>query len=206
MMKLYYSPGTVALAAHIALEEVGADYEAIRLDFAAGQQQSPEYLSINAKGRVPALVTVRGTLTEVPAVLAYIAQTHQAPRLAPADPFEFAKLQEFNTYLCSTVHVAHAHKMRGTRWADDPAAIEHMKSKVPEKMGAAFDLIEDGMLKGEWVLGESYSVCDAYLYTVARWLDGDGVPAERHPRVRAHMARMAERPAVQAALGAQGLT
>lgn len=205
MMKLYYSPGTVALAVHIALEEVNAEYEAIRLDFPNQQQQSPEYLAINPKGRVPALVTVRGTITEVPALLAYIAQTHQAPSLAPSDPFEFAQMQEFNAYLCATVHVAHAHKLRGTRWANDPAAIEHMTSKVPEKMGAAVDLIEKGMLRGDWVLGDTYSVCDAYLYTVARWLDGDGVPADRHPRVRSHMARMAERPAVKSALAAQGL-
>ncbi|MBU2582046.1 MAG: glutathione S-transferase family protein [Alphaproteobacteria bacterium] len=205
MMKLYYAPGTVALSVHIALEEAGADYEATRLDFPAGEQRGAEYLAINPKGRVPALVTDRGVITEVPAVLAYIAQTHPAANLAPADPFEFAQVQAFNAYLCATVHVAHAHRMRGSRWADDPAAIEHMKGKVAETMGDAVDLIENGMLKGEWVMGESYSICDPYLFTASRWLDVDGVPAERHPRVRAHMARMAERPAAKAALAAQGL-
>lgn len=205
MMKFYYAPGTVALAVHIALEEAGADYEAIRLDFPALQQRSPEYLAINPKGRVPALVTDRGVLTEVPALLTYVAQTHPGANLAPSDPYAFGELQAFNAYLCSTVHVAHAHRMRGSRWADDPEAIEEMKRKVPETMGAALDLIENGMLQGPWVLGDTYSACDPYLYTVSRWLDGDGVPAERHPRVRAHMARMEERAAVKAVLGAQGL-
>lgn len=204
-MKFYYAPGTVALAVHIALEEAGADYEAIRLDFPALQQRSPEYLAINPKGRVPALVTDRGVLTEVPALLTYVAQTHPGANLAPSDPYAFGELQAFNAYLCSTVHVAHAHRMRGSRWADDPEAIEEMKRKVPETMGAALDLIENGMLQGPWVLGDTYSACDPYLYTVSRWLDGDGVPAERHPRVRAHMARMEERAAVKAVLGAQGL-
>ena len=69
--KLYYAPGTCALASHIALEEAGADYSAVRLDFKSNQQQSPEYLKVNPKGRVPALVTDKGVLTETPAILAY---------------------------------------------------------------------------------------------------------------------------------------
>ena len=91
------------------------------------------------------MVTDRGVLTETPAILAYIAQSYPKADLAPLDdPFAFAQMQAFNSYLCSTVHVAHAHKGRGTRWADDPAAIAEMKRKVPESVGAAFDLIEKG--------------------------------------------------------------
>src|SRR6185437_15700939 len=109
MYKLYYAPGTCALASHIALEEAGADYKAERLDFKANQQQSPEYLKINAKGRVPALVSDKGVITETPAILAYIAQVFPKAKLAPVDdPFAFAQLQSFNNYLCATAHVAHA--------------------------------------------------------------------------------------------------
>src|ERR1051326_2498037 len=82
MYKLYYAPGTCALASHIALQEAGADYRAERLDFKANQQQSPEYLKINAKGRVPSLVTDKGVITETPAILAYIAQTFPQAKLA----------------------------------------------------------------------------------------------------------------------------
>ena len=93
MYKLYYAPGTCALASHIALEEAGADYQAERLNFKANQQQSPEYLTINAKGRVPALVTDRGVITETPAILAYIAQTFPKAQLAPLDDaFAFAQV------------------------------------------------------------------------------------------------------------------
>src|SRR5215218_9658512 len=112
MFKLYYAPGTCALASHIALEEAGAPYSAERLDFIANQQNSPEYLKINPKGRVPAMVTDRGILTETPAMLAFIAQSFPQAKLAPADAFAFAQAQAFNSYLCSTVHVAHAHKGR----------------------------------------------------------------------------------------------
>src|SRR5262249_8401130 len=102
MYKLYYAPGTCALASHIALEEAGADYTAVRLDFKANQQQSPDFLKLNPKGRVPALVTDRGILTENPAILAYIAQTFPAANLAPLDdPFAFAQVQSINSYLCS---------------------------------------------------------------------------------------------------------
>ena len=113
-MKFFYSPGSCALATHLTLAEAGADYEAIRLDFAADEQQGVEYLAINPKGRVPALVTDRGILTETPAILLYLAQTHPHAELAPLDdPFALAQLQAFNSYLCSTVHVAHAHGGRG---------------------------------------------------------------------------------------------
>jgi glutathione S-transferase len=201
MLKLYYAPGTCALASHIALEEAGADYATVKVNFAANEQRSPEYLAINPKGRVPSLVTDKGVLTETPAMLAFIAQSFPAAKLAPTeDPFAFAQAQAFNSYLCSTVHVAHAHKMRGHRWADDPAALAEMKRKVPESVSACFDLIEHKMLQGPWVMGEAYTVCDPYLFTLARWLDGDGVDLTRLPRVVEHRHRMSERPAVSKVL------
>jgi len=203
MLKLFYAPGSCALASHIALEEAGAAYEAVRMDLAAGDQRAADYLRINPKGRVPALVTERGILTETPAILAWVAQSFPDARLAPTDPFEFARAQAFNSYLCSTVHVAHAHGGRGTRWADDPVAIADMKRKVPETMAACFDLIEREMFEGPWVLGESYSICDPYLFTVSRWLDRDGVDIARFPNVADHRTRMAERPAVAKVLAVQ---
>jgi glutathione S-transferase len=201
MFKLFYSPGSCALASHIALEEAAAEYTLARVDFSRSEQRSPEYLAINPKGRVPALVTDDGTLTETPAILAYLAQRFPQAKLAPFDdPFAFAKVQAFNSYLCSTVHVAHAHRMRATRWADDPAAIEAMKRKVPESVGAAFALIENGMLEGPWVMGECYTICDPYLFTLAEWLDGDGVDLAKLPRVIDHRSRMYERRAVKQAI------
>ncbi len=200
MLKLFYSPGACSLASHIALEEAGAPYELMRLNFKADDQRKPEYLKVNPKGRVPALVTDRGTLTESPAILAYIAQTFPAAKLAPTDAFDFARAQAFNSYLCSTVHVSHAHRVRGNRWVDDPAALKEMQRKVPETVGAAFALIENGMLEGPWVMGKDYSICDGYLFTMAQWMEGDGVDLSKLPRVMEHRARVAERPAVKRAL------
>ncbi|WFU49613.1 glutathione S-transferase family protein [Sinorhizobium terangae] len=203
MLKLFYAPGTCSLASHIALEEAGAAYEARRVDFAKAEQTTPEYLAINPKGRVPALVTDRGILTKTPAILAYVAQSFPEKRLAPLDdPFEFARLQSFLSYLCSTVHVAHAHARRGPRWADDPAAHEAMKAKVPQNMGDCFALIESKMFAGPFVMGENYTIADPYLFTIANWLEGDGVDPGRFPKVLDHRNRMVARPAVAKILAA----
>jgi glutathione S-transferase len=204
MMKLFFATGTCALASHIALEEAGADYSTVRINFATSEQRSPEYLAINPKGRVPSLVTDKGILTETPAMLAYIAQSYPKAKLAPLeDAFRFAEVQAFNSYLCSTVHVAHAHRMRGHRWVDDPSAIEAMKKKVPETVAACFELVESKMLQGPWVMGETYTVCDPYLFTLAQWMEGDGVDPARFPKVKAHRDRMAERPAVRKVVAAE---
>ena len=204
MLKLYYATGTCALATYMTLEEAGADYTAERLSFKDNQQNSADYLAINPKGRVPALVTDRGVLTETPAMLAYIAQTFPKAKLAPLDdPFDFAQVQSFNSYLCSTVHINHAHKMRGPRWATQESSFADMKAMVPKTMGACFNLIERDMLKGPWVMGDSYTVGDAYLYTLTLWLDGDGVDIATLPKVKAHRAAMEQRPAVQKVLAEQ---
>jgi len=204
MFKLYYAPGTCALATHIALEEAGASYEAVRVDFGSQAQRSPEYLAVNQKGRVPALVTESGTLTETPGLLLFVAQHFPQAELAPlSDTFTLARVQEFNSYLCSTVHVAHAHGRRGARWADDPAAIEAMKRKVPATMTECAELIER-KLQGPWVMGEQYTICDPYLFTIGTWLEGDGVDTTKLPRIVEHRRRMLARPAVQKAVAAEG--
>jgi len=200
MFKFYYAPGTCALASHIALEEAGAKYKAERVDFKNNQQNSPGYLAINPKGRVPSLATDQGILTETPAILAFIAQSHPHAKLAPLDTFAFAQVQAFNSYLCSTAHVAHAHKLRGYRWASEESSFADMKRKVPETVGACFALIARDMIRGPWVMGEQSTICDPYLFTLGLWIEGDGVELKTVPKVMAHRQRMSERPAVLRAL------
>jgi glutathione S-transferase len=175
------------------------------VDFANAEQRGAAYRTVNPKGRVPALETEHGVLTETPAILAYVAQQYPDKALAPLDDaFQFARMQAFNSYLCATVHVAHAHSRRGERWADDPAAIAEMKRKAPEVMAACFRLMEDDMVAGPWVLGDAYSVADAYLFTVTQWLPAHRLDVAGYPKIQAHLQRMLERPAVEAALAAEG--
>ena len=207
MLTFYYAPGTCALASHLALEYAGAPHEAVRLDFRKQEQRSPEFLRVNPKGRVPALATDRGVLTETPAILQYIAQSFPEAKLAPLDDaFLLAKMNEFNSYLCSTVHVNHAHRVRGYRWveAEDEAALAAMKKKVSQTMAESFTLIEEKMLKGPWVLGERFSTSDLYLTTLTRWLEGDGVDVKRFPNVADHLARMDAQPQVRKVLALHG--
>lgn len=201
MFTLYYAPGTCSLASHIALADAGAAYALKRIDFGALEQKSPIYLAINPKARVPTMMTPRGALTETPAMLAFIAQSFPEARLAPLDdPFAFAQMQAFNSYLCATLHVAHAHRMRGSRWADDPASFADMQRKAPQSVGACYELIERHLLQGPWVMGELYTVADPYLFTLAQWLEDDGVDPSRIPRVIEHRSRVAKRPNVKKAI------
>ena len=200
MFKLYYAPGTCALASHIALEEAGAAYSTERLDFKNNQQNSPEYLAVNPKGRVPALVTDRGVLTETPAMLAFIAHSFPQAKLAPIGRLCLrpgAGLQQLSVFdrACRACP-------QGARAAlgDGESSFADMKRKVPQTMAACFALIERDMLKGPWVMGEQYTVCDPYLFTIAGWLDGDSVDIATFPKVADHRKRMSDRPAVQKVL------
>lgn len=205
MLTLFYAPGACSRASHIALREAGADFELRQVDFASAEQRGAAYRKVNPKGRVPALATDRGVLTETPAILAWVAQTFPEAKLAPLDdPWEFARLQAFTSYLCSTVHVAHAHSRRGERWADDSAAIAEMKRKAPSVMAECFELIENQMFAGPWVMGASYSIADPYLFTITQWLPGHRVNVARYPKIRDHLQRMTARSAVAEALLAEG--
>lgn len=196
---LYTAQASIGWVSHIALEESGLDYKAVALDFSRQQQSDAEYLKINAKARVPSLVTEHGVVTETPAILTYIAQlAPTSPIALPQDVFEQATINSFNNYLCSTVHVAHAHKMRGYRWVDDEAAQKAMTENVPKTLGLCIDLIEAELLKGPWVHGDAFSISDPYLYRISTWMDSDGVDINKYPKVKAHREAMEARNSVKA--------
>ena len=198
MLNLFVSGiGSCAVASHIALEEAGADYTITRLDSAVGQQKSADYLKINPKARVPALVTDQGIVTETPALLFYIGQMYPKANLLPHNIFDTARMQDFNSYLCSTVHPNHAHRIRGARWSDDPSVIEGLKKNVPHNLFENFALIQDSYLKGPWVMGEQFTIADIYLHTIAMWLEDDGVDVNTLPKIKSHRERVGARPAVQ---------
>jgi glutathione S-transferase len=206
MLIFYYSKGSSALAAHILLEEVGADYEAQHVALAKQEHMEPGYLAVNPKGRIPALETTDGFLSENPAILTYIAQTHPEAGMLPDTPYEAARVHAFNAYLSSTVHVAFAHFQKGARWSDDPAAIETMRAKVPVNLAEAAKLIEDHYFKGPWVMGDLYTIADPYLFLLHRWMEKAGTEIAPFEKLAAHVAAMRKRPAVQRALEAHEIS
>ena len=207
MLKLFYAPNACSLAPHIALNEAGAEYEAIKVDTMKGEQRSAEYLAINPKARVPSLVTEHGILTEAPVILGYIARTFADADLAPPPGFKFFEMQSFNGYLSSTIHITFAHIFRPERYADDDAAKAAMRAKAPKSLIEQFQLIEERLSDGrEWVHGAQYTVSDPFLYVFARWFERDGVGSiSSLPRLAAHRARVQAREAVKKTLEQEGL-
>ncbi|UWQ81340.1 glutathione S-transferase family protein [Leisingera sp. S132] len=197
-MQLYYAPNTISVAVAIALEEAGLGYEAVKIDFAAKEQTGAAYAQINPKGRVPALAVEGGILTETGALLEYIADMAPDAGLRPQDPVLLARMREVMFYLASTMHVNHAHRLRGARWAQERTSWKDMQKMVPQTMAASCEYISQFGLRGPFVLGEEVSLADCYLYVVCTWLEGDGVNVADFPKIRNFMTAMEQRASVRA--------
>ena len=195
MLKLHFAPGTISIAVAIALEETGTPYAAVAVDFANAAQTQAPYLALNPKGRVPVLETPEGILTETGAILEYAGQA-----LVPGAPFQAAKMREVMYFLASTMHVAHAHKMRGSRWADTPESHADMQAKVPETMTACCVYLSENFSFAPFVTGETLTLADCYLTLVLGWAEGDGVDMATFPQLNNYLAMMRSRASVQAVI------
>jgi glutathione S-transferase len=193
MLKLHYAPRTISVAVAIILEECGIPHEKIRVDFATAEQTKHDYRQINPKGRVPALETPDGILTETPAILEYIA-----PQLVPEDAFAAAKMRELMSYLNATMHPHHAHGLRGERWADEPSSLADMKRKMPIRMAECAAHLEEYLPSLPFEIGKLTVLSDAYLYVVLSWLPGDGVDIAHFPRLADFQHEMNTHASVQA--------
>ena len=190
MLTLFASKGSVSVASAIMLEETKTEYKLEILDFSQADQTKKSYLNINPKGRVPALITPHGLLTETGAILEYIA-----PDFIPQAAYSAAQVREIIHYLASTMHVNHAHKMRGARWADDPVAVENMVVKVPGTMAKSCAYLEK-IISGPYIFGSKITIADAHLFTITQWLKGDGVEIKNYPKLARFEREFATRPSV----------
>ncbi|MAT49734.1 MAG: glutathione S-transferase [Porticoccaceae bacterium] len=206
-MKLFYYPGACSLVPHIALEEIGAPFDTRKVDFALGEQLSAEYLSVNPAGRVPALRTDRGVITEIPAILGFLARTFpESGLMSVTDHFEFARMQGFHMYIATTLHVLFRHISRPEFIIDGDEERRALVAKVPEMADHYFAPIEQRMADGRrWVHGDRYSASDIYLYVFASYLNlGDRGDPGKVPNIWAHRQRVRSRPAVDRALAREG--
>ncbi|MEP3333099.1 glutathione S-transferase family protein [Sedimentitalea sp.] len=197
MLTLYYMPGTISIATAIALSEAELPFEAVKVDFKTAEQTKPAYHQINSKGRVPALVTDQGTLTETGALLEFVAASAPKAGLVPQDAMQAARMREVMYYLASTMHVNHAHRMRGSRWATRQESFDDMTAKVPQTMAESAAYIEAHGLAGPYVLGDTFSIADPYLFVICGWLEGDGVDVADYPKITTFMDAMNARASVQ---------
>lgn len=196
-MRLYYAPGTISVAVAIALHEADIAFEPQRISFREGAQTKPDYLALNPKGRVPTLEFDGVCLTETGAILDYIAAIKPSADLLPSDPLAAAHMRSVMYYLASTMHVNHAHGLRGTRWADLPESHADMAAKLSQTMTQSAAIVEHNCLRGDFVLGDQFSLADPYLFVVCSWLEGDGVVLSDFPGVSAFLDRMRKRASVQ---------
>lgn len=206
MLRFYYIAGACSVAPHIVLEESGADYEEVAIDYYAGDHRKPEFLKLNPKGFVGVLITERGPISENPAIMAYVAQAFPEARLAPTDPYDFAQVQSFNMFLSSAVHVTFRHLSRPTLFADGEDARIALAAKVPEMTHKYFGMIEEQLSDGRtWIHGDDWTISDPYLFIYASYLQrGDRGDPDAFPLVRAHRERVLARPATQRVLEREG--
>jgi len=200
-MKLYYSPGACSLASHIVLEELGVPFEPVFVSLkrkvtAAGA----DFNAINPKGYVPVLELDGGALlTEGTAILQYLADLKPAAGLAPANgTLERYRLQEWLGFINSEIHKAFGPLF-------DPSAADAAKDLARQRIARRFDYTEQALAGREFLVGNRFTVADAYLYTVLGWSDHAGIDLGRWPALRAYHARIATRPAVLAAQAAEKL-
>ncbi len=200
-MKLYLKPGACSLSPHIALEESGLDYETETVDLKTKRTGAGEdYSRINPKGYVPALLLDSGELlTEGPAIVQYIADQVPAKKLAPANgTIERYRLQSWLNFIATELH-------KSCSPFFNPAAGGDWKKAAAANLERRLGLV-NGELEGRsFLLGEDFSVADAYLFTVLGWMKFVGIDLAQWPNLAAFVDRVAARPAVQAALKAEKL-
>jgi glutathione S-transferase len=201
-MKLYYTPGACSLSPHIILREIGAQFELERVDAATKTTEHGEdFRQVNPKGYVPALRLPDGeVLTEGAAVVQYIADAHGARDLAPpVGTVARARLQEHLNFVASELHKAFSPLFH-------PSASAEAKAAAPENVGRRFDHVERVLGDGRpYLLGETFTVADAYLFVVSSWAVPTGIGLDRWPLLAAFVERVRGRPTVRAAMAAEGL-
>lgn len=195
MLTLYYSKGSSALAAHILLEDIKAEYTAIEVSISEEAHHNPDFLALNPKGRIPLLVTEHGPLSENPAILEYIAARYPEAGYLPKGEFDLAQARSLAAYLCSTVHVAFAHLKRGSRWAREARSISDMQQVAAQNLLDCAAYLENQLSLAPWALGAQFTYCDPYLFQVGRWMAGASLTLDGFPRLQAHHAAMMARPA-----------
>jgi glutathione S-transferase len=198
-MKLYYSPGACSLAPHIAMREAGIPVELKKVDLKAKQFDGGDYKQVNGKGYVPAIETPDGVLTEAPVILQYLADQKPETGLAPkpGDKARY-KLQEALNFITSELH-------KGMGSFFSPAMNDGWRQAMTERLGLRFDWLAKQLEGKQYLMGDKFSVADAYLFTILNWAPIVKFDLGKWPALTEYHKRVAARPKVQEALKAEGL-
>jgi glutathione S-transferase len=198
-MKLYYSPGACSLAPHIAMRELGIPVDLMKVDLKAKQYEGGDYKQVNSKGYVPAVETPAGVLTEAPVILQYLADQKPDAGLAPkpGDPARY-KLQEMLNFITSEMH-------KGMGNFFNPAMNDGWRQAVTDRLGVRMDWLAKQLEGRQYIMGDKFTVADAYLFTILNWAGPSKFDMSKWPAITDYYKRVAQRPKVQEALKAEGL-
>jgi len=206
MYKLYYSPGACSMAVHIVLEELGVPYELELVSVQGGATSHPAYLAINPKGRVPALARDGEVLTEVSALLAYLASHHADPQLLPSSAWLAGRCHEWLSWLSSEVHPAFAQVWRPERSVETAAYRDDVKAKGLANIRARLAEIEDRLAWTDgYAVANQYTVVDPYLLVYYGWGRYVGLDMAEYPAFSRHAALVSSREAVRRVMRQEGL-
>lgn len=200
-MKLYLSPGACSLSPHIVLREAGLTFTPIKVNTKTKQMDGGgDYRAVNAKGYVPALQLDDGSvLTEGPAIVQYLADRAPSSGLAPANgTLERYRLQEWLNFITSEIHKQFSPLF-------DPTASDDIKQRQRDKLAGRFDWLSKQLEGKDYVMGKTFTVADAYLFTTVNWCQWTGIDLAKWPVLADYVKRVAARPKVQDALRAEGL-
>ncbi|HJZ86760.1 MAG TPA: glutathione transferase GstA [Polyangia bacterium] len=201
-MKLYFTPGACSLSPHIALREANLPFELEKVDLGAKRTKSgADYKAISPKGYVPALQLDDGqVLTEGPAIVQYIADRKPESKLAPqAGTLERYRLQEWLNFISTEVHKTFSPLF-------NPKLPEETRQMFKQRLAQRFDFLEQNLDGKSFLLGDTFTVADGYVFVVMRWAPPQGFDLGRWPNLKAYVERIAARPAVRAALEVEGLS
>ena len=200
-MKLYYAPGACSLSPHIVLREAGLPVDLVKANLQAHKlEDGSDFYAINSKGYVPMLELDSGDrLTEGPAIVQYIADQVPAKKLAPANgTMARYRLQEWLNFITSELH-------KGIGGMFNPAMPDEGKAVIRTRATGKLKWVDEQLEGKQYLMGDEFSVADAYLFTVTNWTAHTGIDISGMKNLSAFQARMAARPAVQAAMKAEGL-
>jgi glutathione S-transferase len=207
MYTLHYSAGACSLAAHLVLEETGAPYELVAVNLKDGQQHGEAFRALNPKGRVPVLIDGDIVLTEVSAIMIYLARKHPAAGLLPENALQLGRCVEWCSWLGSSVHAAAVAQIwRPNRFADDESLHPAISAKGRLNLAECFGQVESRLQKGQWAVDNRYSIVDPYLLVFYRWgyrMDLD--MRTLFPTWTDHAERLFQRPAIRKALEQEGI-
>lgn len=207
-MKLYYSPGACSLAPHIVLCELGVPYEKERVDLTAKKTETgADFLKINTKGSVPALKMESGeVLTEGAVIMHYMADIKSECGLLPkSGTTEYYRQLEWLNFIATEVHKTMGSMFGAKRWMKTDTAREELTSAMLMLMGQKLTHITEKLGKNDFLMGQTFTAADAYLFTVLGWAKYVNLDLAPYPAIEAYLGRVAARPAVQRAMKEEGL-